>query len=112
VKKETLLSLKDVLRELGVSRATFWRAQNSGIEGFPKPTKRGGAMFWRQSQLPALDLAMDGYQGRNAFEARRKRQKTSAAGLHDTLVRMKRAQRGRRRGTEKQRPDGQRDFFS
>jgi hypothetical protein len=55
---------------------------------------------------------MDGYQGRNAFEARRKRQKTSAAGLHDTLVRMKRAQRGRRRGTEKQRPDGQRDFFS
>lgn len=80
--EDSRLALKEVLAELGVSRTTFWRARASRIEGFPEPQSIGGLLYWRHSQLEAIEAALRRYRGRCAFEQRRR---------HQTLVHARRA---------------------
>lgn len=71
VKKSDLVPLKVVLDELCVSAPTLWRARSSGIESFPRPTIIGRLVFWKRSDIEALEEALLRYEGRGAFERKR-----------------------------------------
>jgi predicted DNA-binding transcriptional regulator AlpA len=66
------LPLKAVVEDLGVSRWTLWRAASSGIENFPKPTKVGRQIYWKKSEMDALEAALLRFEGRCAFDRKRK----------------------------------------
>lgn len=74
---EDYLSLQRVAYELAVSRWTLWRASRSDIEGFPAPYIVGRRTYWKKADLPALDLAMDFFQGRPVFDRKRKEARQS-----------------------------------
>lgn len=71
VKKSDLVPLKVVLADLCVSAPTLWRARSSGISDFPPPTIIGRLVFWKRSDLDALEEALLRYEGRRAFERNR-----------------------------------------
>lgn len=86
------LPLKKVLAELGVSRTTLWRAMNSNIAGFPAPTIIRRLVYWRKSEIPALEEAVLRYRGRCVFEDDRAKKGKVAA-----LQKVRAAAAGRRR---------------
>lgn len=74
MKRAELVPLKQVAAQLGVSRATIWRARMSGIAGFPAPVMVSRYVFWKRSELERLEDALLRYQGRVKFESRREAQ--------------------------------------
>lgn len=97
MKTEELIPLKRVLEELGVSRATLWRALNSGIESFPKPTIVRRRVHWKRNEISVIDHALDEYAGRNAFDKKRRHERAIPGERHRVLTELKKSQRRRRR---------------
>ena len=85
-----LVPQKRVAAELGVSRSSLWRASRSAIPGFPSPVVLRARVYWVRSDLPALRIAMDRFQGRSAFEAERRHAKARAALAEATGLKPKR----------------------
>jgi len=75
VKLRDYLPLKAVVEDLGVSRWTLWRAAASGIPDFPKPTRVGRQIYWKRSELEALETALLRFEGRCAFDRKRQHEK-------------------------------------
>lgn len=71
MKFKDYLPQKAVADDLGVSLATLWRARNSDLPGFPKATIIRGAVFWKKSEVQALEDALMHFRGRSTFEAHR-----------------------------------------
>lgn len=113
MKENNLVPLKRVLDEIGVSRATLWRALNSGIEGFPKPTIKRRRVYWAAEELKGIEAALDAYRGRCAFDAKRTRDRLHTERRHESLVDLlKVKRRHKRRSAIGKTPDGlQKDFF-
>jgi predicted DNA-binding transcriptional regulator AlpA len=65
------LPLKAICEDLGVSRWTLWRAAASNIPDSPKPTRVGRQIFWKKSEMDALEAALMRFQGRCAFDSQR-----------------------------------------
>jgi predicted DNA-binding transcriptional regulator AlpA len=108
MKLKDYLPLKAVADDLGVSRWTLWRAAGSEIEGFPAPTRVGRQIYWKKSELEALEAALMQFKGRCVFDRQRKRRK-----LVTKLARAKRSSAPK----QKSKPTasaaaGQRDLFS
>lgn len=93
--KDELVPLKAVLEEVGVSRATLWRALNSNIAGMPQPRTVRRRLYWMKGQIAALDAALDAYKGRSAFEQRQRREQLSAAARKAKLLELKKPRRKR-----------------
>jgi predicted DNA-binding transcriptional regulator AlpA len=72
--EDELVPMKQVLEEVGASRTTLWRAMHSGIDGFPKPTMRGGRVFWKRSEIAKVDAGLGAYKGRVQFDTKRRQQ--------------------------------------
>jgi len=75
VKRDDLVPLKRVADEVGVSRATLWRARQSNIPDFPAPVIIRHLVYWRRADLKRLEDALMQYQGRVRFERRREAQR-------------------------------------
>lgn len=75
MKLKDYLPLKAVVEDLGVSRWTLWRAAASNIPDFPAPTRVGRQVFWRKSQMEALEAALMQFKGRCVFDSKRKHEK-------------------------------------
>jgi predicted DNA-binding transcriptional regulator AlpA len=75
MKLKDYLPLKAICEDVGVSRWTLWRAAASDIPGFPKPTKVGGQIFWKKTEIDALESALLRFQGRCAFDRERRHAK-------------------------------------
>jgi|CXWL01.1.fsa_nt_gi predicted DNA-binding transcriptional regulator AlpA len=79
MRQKDLIPFKVVVEELGVSRATLWRAARSNIGSFPQPIVIRRLVFWRRCDLDKLEDALMRYQGRCAFERQRAEIKKVAA---------------------------------
>jgi predicted DNA-binding transcriptional regulator AlpA len=75
VKLKDYLPLKAIVEDLGVSRWTLWRAARSDIPDFPKPKKVGRQLYWKKTELDALEAALLRFEGRCVFDRRRKHEK-------------------------------------
>lgn len=75
MKLKEYLPLKAIVEDLGVSRWTLWRAARSDIPGFPKPIKAGRQVYWKKSELDALEAALLRFRGRCAFDRKRQHEK-------------------------------------
>jgi predicted DNA-binding transcriptional regulator AlpA len=75
MKRSDLIPLKRVADELGVSRATLWRARQSHLPDFPEPMIVRRLVYWRRGDLGRLENALMLYQGRVRFEQRRDAQR-------------------------------------
>ena len=71
MKKSDLIPLKVVAEEVGMSRASLWRARNSDLPGFPEPVVIRQLVYWRKGDLDKLEAALLQYRGRVAFERNR-----------------------------------------
>jgi predicted DNA-binding transcriptional regulator AlpA len=111
VTEDDLVPLKRVLDEVGVSRATLWRALKSDIEGFPKPTIIRGRVHWRRKEVAAIDLALDAYGGRGAFDEKRRRDRIRPEERHKMLLELKKISRRRRRAQPRAGNGAQPDLF-
>ncbi len=100
-----VIPLKQVAAELGVSRATLWRASRSGIAGFPAPTNQRGRTFWRREELSALEAALDVFRGRGAFERARRHARACNALAQVVANRAARPQRRKQVASELRQPD-------
>lgn len=80
MRRDDLVPLKAVTLALGVSRTTLWRALRSDIPGMPAPRIIGRRVYFRRSDLPRLELALDGYEGRRVFETRHAKASATAHG--------------------------------
>lgn len=103
--KDDFVPLKRVAAEIGVSRATLWRASKCSIPGFPSPHIARGRVFWRIADLPALEAALDSFQGRSAFERGRRHAKACKALAQVVATRTKKARRGTQVATDLRQPD-------
>lgn len=74
---DDLIPLKRLAVRLGVSRATLWRVSRTAA--FPAPVRVLGRIYWRASDLPAMETALDRFQGRSAFERERRHAKACQA---------------------------------
>jgi predicted DNA-binding transcriptional regulator AlpA len=72
MKLKDYLPLKAICEDLGVSRWTLWRAARSDIPDFPKPIKVGRQLYWKKTELDALEAALLRFEGRCAFDRKRK----------------------------------------
>jgi predicted DNA-binding transcriptional regulator AlpA len=79
VKLKDHLPLKAICEDLGVSRWTLWRAARSEIPDFPKPIKVGRQLYWRKAELDALEAALLRFEGRCAFDRKRKHERKIVA---------------------------------
>lgn len=95
--------MKAILEDLGVSRWTLWRAAASNIPDFPAPTRVGRQLFWKKSEMDALEAALMRFRGRCVFDRARQYAKKVK-----TLSKGKRATARRRRKTKR----SERDLFS
>jgi predicted DNA-binding transcriptional regulator AlpA len=113
VTDDELVPLKRVLDEVGVSRATLWRALKSDLEGFPKPTVKRRRVYWRRDEVKDIDNALDAYLGRGAFDQKRRRDQLRPQERHRVLTELRNTQRKRkRRPKDDAAPSAeQRDFF-
>nr|WP_281719649.1 hypothetical protein [Nitrosomonas nitrosa] len=75
MKLKNYLPLKAVVDDLGVSRWTLWRAAASDIVGFPQPTRVGRQIYWKKSEIELLEAALLRFEGRCAFDRKRKHEK-------------------------------------
>ena len=75
MKLKNYLPLKAVVEDLGVSRWTLWRAAASDIAGFPQPTRVGRQIYWKKSEIEALEAALLRFKGRCVFDRKRKHEK-------------------------------------
>lgn len=75
MKLKNYLPLKAVVEDLGVSRWTLWRAAASDIAGFPQPTRVGRQIYWRKSEIEALEAALLRFKGRCVFDRKRKHER-------------------------------------
>lgn len=75
MKLRDYLPLKAIVEDLGVSRWTLWRAARSDIPDFPKPIKVGRQLFWKKTELDALEAALLRFEGRCVFDRKRRHQK-------------------------------------
>jgi predicted DNA-binding transcriptional regulator AlpA len=74
VRAGELLTYQQLAYELAVSRWTLWRAARSDLPDFPKPIKWGRSLYWRRSDIEAIEGAMMFFKGRVEFDkARRSR---------------------------------------
>jgi predicted DNA-binding transcriptional regulator AlpA len=73
------LPLKVVVDDLGVSRWTLWRAARSDIPDFPKPIKVGRRLYWKRTELDALEAALLRFEGRCAFDRKRQQERVVKA---------------------------------
>jgi hypothetical protein len=96
-----LVPQKRIAAELGVSRSSLWRASRSAIPGFPPPVVLRARVYWLRTDLPALRLAMERFQGRKAFEEARRHGNARAALAEITGHKAKR----RKQATERRQPD-------
>lgn len=103
MKLKNYLPLKAVVEDLGVSRWTLWRAAASDIADFPQPTRVGRQIYWKKSEVEALEAALLRYTGRCAFDRKRKHEKKMK-----TLLKTKKSAAPRKRADE----PPQRDLFS
>jgi predicted DNA-binding transcriptional regulator AlpA len=102
MKLKDYLPLKAIIDDLGVSRWTLWRAARSDIPGFPMPIKVGRQLFWKKTELDALEAALLRFDGRCAFDCRRSHEK-----------KLKALTKARPQAVRKSTPpDSQRDLFS
>lgn len=92
MKLKGYLPLKAVLEDLGVSRWTLWRAAASNIPDFPAPLRVGRQLFWKKSEMDALEAALIQFRGRCVFDRERQYAKKLK-----TISRAKRAKPPRRR---------------
>jgi predicted DNA-binding transcriptional regulator AlpA len=105
IKRTDLVPFKAVVEEMCMSRASIWRAARSNIPGFPSPVVIRRRVFWRRSDLAALEDALFQYPGRIAFEHRRDTSRKFAA--------MQRAKAGVEPKRARRTPtEGQRDLFA
>jgi predicted DNA-binding transcriptional regulator AlpA len=93
VKLKDFLPLKAVVEDLGVSRWTLWRASRSGIVGFPKATKVGRQIYWKKSEMEALEAALMQFKGRCVFDNERRHARTVKALTRTKAARRKRMAR-------------------
>ncbi|MFN3463230.1 MAG: hypothetical protein ACK4X1_04055 [Terricaulis sp.] len=103
------IPLKRVLSLCNVSRATLWRVSRAGVAGFPPPTKKGGRLFWCISDLDALKAAIDKFEGRNAFDQKRRLAGRRAETRYAALAALKRGKVRRARAPVKKQAQG--DLF-
>lgn len=75
MKLKDYLPLKAIVEDLGVSRWTLWRAARSGIPDFPKPKKVGRQLYWKKTELDALEAALLRFEGRCVFDRKRKHER-------------------------------------
>ncbi len=101
------LPLKAVADELGVSRWTLWRAARSDIADFPAPIIVRRRVYWKKTQIEALEAALLQYQGRCAFDRRRRHVKAARK-----LAQAKRTARPKQKALQEAPLPGQRDLFS
>jgi predicted DNA-binding transcriptional regulator AlpA len=105
MKRSDLVPFKVVVEEMGLSRASIWRAAQSDIPGFPKPVIIRRLVYWKKAVLTALEDALFRYKGRIAFGREREASRKIAA--------MKRAKAAApRKRPQASAPRPQRDLFS
>lgn len=75
MKLKDYLPLKAICEDLGVSRWTLWRAAGSNIPDFPAPIRVGRQVFWKKSEMEALEAALLQFKGRCVFDSKRKHEK-------------------------------------
>ena len=97
MKRDDLMPLKRVADELGVSRATLWRARRSDLPGFPAPLIIRRLVYWRRADLRRLEDALMLYQGRVRFERGRDAQR-KVDKLRQTTVQRAKRPRSRKKG--------------
>jgi len=71
IRTRELLAMKEVAYEVGVSIVTLWRASRCNLPGFPAPIVVRRKVFWRRSDLTALEDSLMYYKGRGDFERKR-----------------------------------------
>jgi|CXWL01.1.fsa_nt_gi predicted DNA-binding transcriptional regulator AlpA len=101
------LPLKAVADDLGVSRWTLWRAARSDIADFPAPVVLRRRVYWKKSQLEALEAALLQFQGRCTFDRKRRHQK-----LAKKVALAKRNAGPKQKQSRPETLPGQRDLFS
>ena len=106
MKLKDYLPLKAICEDLGVSRWTLWRAARSDIPDFPKPIKVGRQLYWKKTELDALEAALLRFEGRCVFD-RKRRHARAAKKQADAM----RSSAGRQRQTLSVAAH-QRDLFS
>lgn len=104
MKKRDLIPLKVVAEEMGMSRASLWRARRSDIPGFPEPTIIRQLVYWKKSDLDKLETALMHYRGRIAFERNREASRRVAV-LERSRAASKRKPKRSDRGSAKQQPN-------
>lgn len=107
-----LVPLKRVLKICNVSRATLWRVSRSGVDGFPAATRKGGRLYWRAGEVEAVKLAIEAFEGRTAFDRKRKSERRRAEARRHSLARMKQTKVRGRRLRPAAKKDKQGDLFS
>lgn len=70
--REQCLSLTETAYELAISRWTLWRAARSDLPGFPEPVVVSRRVYWKKSDLGRLEDAIMFFEGRCAFDRKRK----------------------------------------
>jgi predicted DNA-binding transcriptional regulator AlpA len=70
--RQECLSLTETAYELAVSRSTLWRASRSNLPDFPEPVIVSRQVYWKKSDLARLEDAMMFFEGRCAFDRKRK----------------------------------------
>jgi predicted DNA-binding transcriptional regulator AlpA len=100
-----LVPLKAVAEDLCVSKSTLWRARQSNLPGFPEPTIIRRQVFWKRSELDALEDALLQFKGRSVFEEHRAHARKVAA-LTKKRPALRRKPRSPKRG-----PSSQQELF-
>ena len=106
MKLKDYLPQKAVADDLGVSLATLWRARNSDLPGFPSPTIIRGQIFWKKSDLQALEDALMQFRGRSTFERQRAHERKVQA-----LVKLKPLAKRKRRSSDRRSSSSQQELF-
>lgn len=104
--------LKKVLQICNVSRATLWRVSRSGLEGFPKATRRGGRLYWREGEIEPVKQAIESFDGRTRFDQKRQSAKRRAETRHQSLAALKHARIRSKRVRALGKKPAQGDLFS
>lgn len=70
--RQQCLSLTETAYELAISRWTLWRAARSDLPDFPQPVVVSRRVYWKKSDLGRLEDAIMFFEGRCAFDRKRK----------------------------------------